>query len=152
MATEKEKEIQKKYIQSQLLRHQLNAMMEQKTLVDERLHELAVSMDAIQKLDELKKGEEMWSGIGSGAFVRSDIKDTDSVLISVGAGVIARKSRNRASEILQERIDEMKKLNMQIMEEATNYARQVEQLESEIEFMAEDMQQKGKNKGKSGRS
>lgn len=147
----KEKELQRKYIQAQLIKQQINAMIEQKNAVDEKMQELAVSLHALSKIDEMKRGEEIWSTIGSGAFVRSDIKDIDNVLVSIGADVIAKKPRSRASEILKERLEELKKINLQIMEEVTGYAQQVEQLESEIESLAEELhkqEQKAKKKGK----
>lgn len=146
MKAEKEREIQKKYIQAQLLKQQINAMIEQKNAIDERITELKITEDALNKLVDVKKGEEIWSSIGSGAFVRSDIKDNDNVLIGVGAGIVLKKDRGRASAILEERVNEMKKVDLEIMEEVTNYARQIEQLESEIQSLAEQMEKKKKGK------
>ncbi|MBI2579095.1 MAG: prefoldin subunit alpha [Candidatus Aenigmarchaeota archaeon] len=141
-----EKEIQKKYIQAQLLKQQINAMIEQKSAIDEKLGEMAVSLDAISKLEEIRKGEEIWSSVGGGVFVRSDIKDTESILVSVGAGVVAKKSRQRASEILKERMVELKKADLQIMEEVTSYAHQIEELEGEMESMMEEQEGKKSRK------
>jgi len=80
-------------------------------LVDEKVSEIVVTIDALKNLGKVKKGEEIWSGLGSGSFVRSDIKDIDKVLISVGAGVLIKEERNKAVDILQRRLDELNDSN-----------------------------------------
>ena len=65
------KALQEKYIELQILKQQVSSLIEQKHAIDERENELNVTLAALRKLDTVKKGDEMWSSIGSGAFVRS---------------------------------------------------------------------------------
>jgi prefoldin alpha subunit len=134
----REEELQTKYIQLQVLKQQLSAFIEEKQTVDERVNELNMTVDALHKLDDVTKGGEIWSSIGSSAFVRSDIKDTEKVLIAIGAGVVVRETRERAIEILQERADALNKINNDIMTEIMKFSGAIEQLEPEVERLAQE--------------
>jgi prefoldin alpha subunit len=138
MAKKKQEEnLQTKYIQLQLLKQQFSAFVEEKQRIDEKAGELNTTIDALHKLDDIEKGGEIWSTLGSGSFVRSDIKDTENVLVAIGAGVVAREKRERAIEILQSRLEELTKLNNDVMTEITRFAQAIAQLEAEVEKLAE---------------
>ncbi len=133
---EPEKELQTKYIQYQLLRQQLTAFSEEKALIDEKINELNATIDALHKLEDAKKGGEIWSPLGSGSFVRSDIKDVEKVMIAIGAGAVVRETRERAIEIFQGRLEELNKLQSDILRELEIIARTVQRLEPELEMLA----------------
>lgn len=132
----KQEEFQAKYIQLQVLKQQLAAFIEEKNVIDEKYNEMNVTIDALHKMEDVTNGEEIWSSIGSGAFVRSDIKDIEKVLVAIGAGVVVRERRERAIEILQERLDQLTNLNHEIITEATKFSRAIHQLEKEVELLA----------------
>ncbi|MBI3190670.1 prefoldin subunit alpha, partial [archaeon] len=102
-----ERELQAKYFQYQIMKQQMTAYMEEKAVIDERINELSMTIDALHKIDDVKNGNEMWSSLGSGAFVRSDIKDVQKAMISLGAGVVVKETKERCIEILQSRLEEI---------------------------------------------
>ncbi len=130
-------ELQKKYMQLQILKKNLETLAEQKTELDERIAELTITVDAIKRLGGIKKGGEMWSSLGSGSFVRSDIKDTEKVLIGIGAGVILKKNSAEASEILDTRINELNSIDKELMAELGKYIEQIQIIEPEVQRLAE---------------
>ena len=131
-----QQELQSKYIQYQLMRQQLTAYTEEKALIDEKLNELNSTIDALHRLGDVKKGEEVWSPLGSGSFVRSDIKDTDNVMIAIGAGVVVRETKERSIEILQGRLEELADVNNDLTAEMTKLTQVLEKLEPELEMLA----------------
>lgn len=131
-------ELQKKYLQLQMFRQQLQVMLEEKGMIDEKLSEMAMTMAALRELDNMKKGEEIWSSMGSGAFVRSDIKDLDKVLVSVGAGVVLKETRPKAIEILKSRMDELSQLNAELVTEINKLGEEVARLEPVVQKLAEE--------------
>ena len=133
-----QKELQRKYVQMQLLKQQLNALLEEKLLVDEKVSEIAVTVDALQNLGKVKKGDEIWSGLGSGSFMRSDVKDIDRVLISVGAGVLIKEERSRAIDILRSRLDELNKIDRDLIAEINKFSDNINKLEPEIQRLAKE--------------
>jgi len=133
---EPEQELQAKYIQYQLMKQQLAAYIEKKNAVDEQLKELNATIDALHKLESVEKGKEIWSSLGSGSFVMSDIKDTEKVMIALGAGVVAKETRERAIEILQGRLEELTKIDNELTSDMTKLANVLNALESELETLA----------------
>lgn len=127
-----EKELQKQYIQLYLLKEQFTSMAEEKSAVDGRISEMLVTLDALGKLESVKSGEEIWSSVGSGAFLRSDIKDIENVLIGIGAGVVMRKDRKQALEILKSRLEELVMIDSQMTSELEKYGQQIARLEDRM--------------------
>lgn len=134
-----EKELQRKYLQLQLYKHQLNTLIEQKNSIESRVEELKMTIHALEGLEKIKKGDEMWSSVGSSAFVMSDIKDTENVLINIGAGVVIKNTRKRSAEILQSRLNEMEEVNMSLMAEIIKYSEEVSKLEPEVQRLAQQL-------------
>lgn len=143
-----EKMLQRKYIQLQLLRQQTNALMEEKKLINERVTELTMTSNALQKMEYMKKGDEIWSTLGSGVFVRSDIKDIDKVFVAVGAGAVIKGTRDNAVKILESRLDELKKLDKEIVTELNKFAEQMSRLEPEIQRLQEHLQEQAQEQEK----
>lgn len=134
-----EKELQRKYLQLQLYKHQLNTLVEQRNSIEFRVEELKMTIHALEGLEKIKKGDEIWSSVGSSAFVISDIKDTDNVLINIGAGVVIKNTRKRSAEILQSRLNELEEVNMSLMAEIIKYSEEISRLEPEVQRLAQQL-------------
>ena len=132
-----EKEFQRKYLQLQLYKHQLNAYAEEKGKIDNRIAELRMTIDALENIGKINKGEEIWSPLGSSTFVMSDIKDTENVLVNIGAGVVIKSTRQRSIEILQSRLDEIEDVSRSLIAEMVKYSEEVEKLEPEVQRLAQ---------------
>ena len=132
-----EKEIQRKYLQLQLTKQQLTALIQEKNAIDERVAEMTVTINALNGFGAVKPGNEMWSPLGSGAFVISGIKDTENVLVSVGAGVVVKETKERAIELLNSRLEEIMKFDKEIVTEINRFSGQMEKIEEEMQKLAE---------------
>ncbi len=132
-----ERDVRKKYIELQIYKHQLNALIEEKNKIDSRVEELRMTINALEKLEKTKNGEEIWSPLGSNAFVISDIKDSENIMLSIGAGVVVKKNRKSSLEILQSRLDEMNEVNKALEDELHKYNREALRLETEVQKIAE---------------
>lgn len=134
-----EKELQRKYLQLQLYRHQFNALVEEKNKIDARIAEFRMTINALESLDKIKKGSEIWSPMGSSVFVMSDVKDTENVLVNIGAGVVIKSTRQRSVEILQSRLDEMEEVNRSLAAEILKYGEEIGKLEPEVQELAQKL-------------
>ena len=134
-----EQELQRKYLQLQLYRHQLNALTEEKNNLDARSAELRVTIAAIEEFEKIEKGDEIWSSLGSNAFVMSDIKDTKNVLVSIGAGVVIKSTKEHSLEILQSRLNELDEIRRAMEAEILKYSEEVSKLEPEVQRLAQEL-------------
>ena len=129
--------MQEKYIELQILKQQISSYVEQKQAIDEKEGEMNATIEALKSLPAVKKGEEIWSSLGSGTFVRSDIKDVEKVLVAVGAGVVAKETLPRAIEILELRVKEFSEISQGIVSQANSLVERINKLEPELEKLAE---------------
>lgn len=130
-------ELQEKYFELQMLKQQVSTYVEQKQALDERESELTTTINALKKLDTVKTGEEIWSSVGSGTFVRSDIKDIQKVLVAVGAGVIIKEDVPKAVKILESRLSEIEMVIREIVAQANAIVERIQRLEPEVQKLAE---------------
>lgn len=130
-----QEEMQKAYMQYQLVKQQLSSFAEERGKIVEKLKELMGTIESLKKLEGVDNGSEMWTPMGSGAFVSSDVKDVDDVLVAVGAGIVTKEKREKAIEILQARFQEMDKVDDMIIEELKRLSAQSEKLEKELKDM-----------------
>lgn len=133
-------EIQRKYIQVQMLRQYLTAMAEEKAKVDEKTNEATLTAIAMRKLKEQPKGQEMWSAFGSDVFVMSDIKDREKVIVGIGAGVFVKKDVDEAVATIEHRKGELEKIGTSLAEEALRLQAELMRLEPELQALAEKAQ------------
>ncbi len=132
-----EEEIQKKYIQMQMMKQQANAMMEEKGAIDQRISELAMTIDAVEKLAGVRKDSSIWAPIGNGSFVLADVKETENVFVSIGAGVVVKQTRERSLEILSQRRSELVNLNNEMVKELNTLAKELNDIETDLQELVQ---------------
>jgi len=139
-----DKELQKKYFYSQILRQQASALMEEKQMIDTRINEFNITKEAMKRMGDMKKGDLMWSPLGSGAFMIASNADTGKVLLNAGAGVLIKTERSHAIEVLDGRLKELQDADMHITTELSKFINQLGSVEKEMQEMVElDEHRKG---------
>ncbi len=137
-----EKELQQKYLYGQLLKQQATALIEEKQAIEARLGEVVMTKEAINRIGGTAKGDVIWSPLGSGAFMISNVADTKSVLVNVGAGVLVKTNHDNALSILEGRMNELQEADTQITAELNRFAQQLGALESEMQQMVHEEERK----------
>ena len=133
-------ELQKKYIELQMLKQHVNSLVEQKQVIDEKRTELAITLNALNNLHSIAKGDEIWSTLGSGTFVKSDIKDHTNVLVAVGAGVVVSETTENAAKIIESRMADLETIERDIIKQAEAYIERINKLEPDVQRLAEEAQ------------
>ena len=138
--TDAKKDLQRKYMQFQMLRQYLVALTEERANVERKLTEFALTTAALEKLDKIKQGEEMWSSLGSDCLALSEIKDNDKVVIGIGASVYMKKPVAEAREIIKSRREELIKAEKEMVAEMEALNQQLARLEPEISRLGQTVQ------------
>lgn len=95
-------ELNRLAIQAQLLQREGQALEGQIDIMRTTISDMNATIDTLNNL-EMAKNEGLLP-VGSGAYITCKQVDADSVLISVGAGLIVRKKAKEAVEILDGRL------------------------------------------------
>lgn len=134
-----EEELQKLYMQHQMLQQYIKGYSEQSGVIEGKIQELIATTDAIKEIHEGKESE-MLANLGSQVFVKSTLSDKNNVIVELGAGIYADKPIDEAAKILFSRKQELMNVNNQIMMEINKLAMQMKHLEPQIQDLMEKMQ------------
>ena len=96
-----------------------------------------MTINALEELSKVKNGDEIWSSLGSLTFVKSDIKDTENVLVGAGGGVVITATRENAIKILKGRLKELGDKDAEIVNEINKAGGLMEKAEKDIHAFAE---------------
>ena len=119
-------------------RRQMESSKSEVRFLDATLEELRSSVEAIEALKENKDGTEMLVSIGSGSFIKAQLKDTGKVIVGVGAGLSVEKDLDAARKILEERSQEIIRAMERFQNNAAEMNERMMELDQEYrQIMAE---------------
>lgn len=125
-------EAQEKMMQFQLLEQTLQSIKQRQQAVLQSLEELSRSKQAMEDLKDEKPCDALIP-IGSNNFISGSIKDSKDIFVGIGSGVVVKKTREHALEIIDSHIDEIKKAMDELIGHEQRVIMQLEKLKPEIQ-------------------
>jgi prefoldin alpha subunit len=112
---------QNKLLEMQMLNQQMQHLQQQLQSLDQQLGSLE---NLKSDLDSLKnqKDAKTYSALNGGVLVESEIKESDSVLLSVGANVLVKKKKEAALELIDRQLKDLKEIRVKLENEANKMA------------------------------
>ena len=138
MADEKEKKLQKLYLQFQVLEQHIKQAQQQSMALNAQLAELISTMQSLDALKNVKPGTEVLMQISSGIYAEGEIKDSDNLIVNVGANTTVKKNLSDTKKIIESQIEEMKELRKQAAEELQNLTNQAALIEKEMNRLSSE--------------
>jgi|Deesub1362A_J573_1020465.scaffolds.fasta_scaffold04806_8 prefoldin alpha subunit len=114
----------------QLLTSQADAIVQQMNLIQNAIND---ATETIEALKSLESSAEILYPIGSGVYVRGEIKEVDEVLMSIGSGVVVKRTKERAISLLEDRVKEMNKRLEELASKYNEIAGEVEKIKEQLE-------------------
>ena len=125
------------------LLNEINAYRQQADLIQQQIELIQASIaevDALSNtLDDLKgeKSVEAFVPVGAGSFIKGELKDTDEIIISIGAGYAIKKDAEGAKVIiagqkkdLEDSLDKMLANLQQVTDIVANLQGQAQQIQA----------------------
>ena len=85
-------DMQKKYVEFQMIQQQMQQLQQQIEKFDKQLMELNGVITALEEFKTMKKGSDMLVPLASGIFASGELKGAEHVRVNVGANVSVKKS------------------------------------------------------------
>jgi len=139
-------ELQRMYFEAENYKRQLEGISAQIQVLEAAMAETEAAIKALDSLREAKKGDEILVPIGSGSFIKGEIKDKESVIIGIGAGISVEKKVSEAKKILEAREKDMKDTLEKLRNGATQANKKLMELSSKSEGIMQEIQA-GEQKG-----
>tara|TARA_Y100000034_G_scaffold49440_1_gene61156 strand:+ start:1217 stop:1627 length:411 start_codon:yes stop_codon:yes gene_type:complete len=134
----KEKEqAQQKYIEVQVLEQQLKQNQRNLEIMNQQLLELNAIEQSLIELKKTKKGQEMLVPLGSGIFVKSELKDNNEILTNVGADVVISKTSAEAKTFIKKQTEFVTGMISKTEKEMQSAVVKYQELKEELQGMVE---------------
>ncbi len=132
---ENEKKAQELYMEFQVIEKHIKQMQRQLEALTSQLMELHATGNSLDEFNKIKVGTDILVPLSSGIFVKANIKDNSEFLINVGANVAVTKNTASAKRLIQNQIEELKKVQKQMIGELENMTSRAAQLEMQLQSL-----------------
>ncbi len=124
---------EQKMMRLQVLQNSLQKLEQREKLLIQGLEDLERTKLALQEL----KGSEgqAFVPVGANNFVKGNIEDSENVLVSIGAGIAVKKTRENALKLSESRIAEFRKEAEKTMEDMKKMGAEFQNLQTELQAM-----------------
>lgn len=135
MEESKEKKAQEMYMQFQALDQHIKQLQKQLEMVTSQLIELNATGNSLDEFRKIAQGKEIFVPLSSGIFAKASIKDNSELLVNVGANVAVKKDIASTKKLIQNQVEEIRKIQKQMIDELEKMTNHAAQLERQLQSM-----------------
>lgn len=132
---EKQEKVKQKYLEIQLLQQHLQEVQQQLQIFEQQSTELERINEGLESVQKEKK-KQMFSQLGAGVFLQTELKDNKNVIMNVGSDIFVSKPINEAMELIKKNITETEKIIKKIKEQLSKAQPQLSSLQHELRELA----------------
>jgi len=137
-----EEKLQKTYLEFQMLDQQIKQLDKQHTAINNQLMELMATKQSLEDMEKLKDNTEILVPLSSGIYAKAELKDNKNFIVNVGANTALVKDSNSTKKLMESQIEEMKKVQENIVNHLQEQTTKAAMLEQEINKIASTLQNK----------
>jgi len=127
-----QKELQKMYLELQLLDEQMKQVQKQAVALDEQLVELNNTLQALDDFNKTDIGTNILVSLSPGIFTNAELKNNKELFVNVGNNIIVKKNVAETKELLKKRLDAINKYREAILVELQKMNAKAVNIEQEI--------------------
>ena len=136
----KEKKAQEMYMQFQALDQHIKQLQRQLEAVTQQLMELTATGISLDEFKKISAGKEIFVPLSSGIFAKASIKDTSDLLVNVGANIAVKKDIDSTKKLIQNQMEEIRKIQKQMVDELEKMMNHAAQLEMQLQGIVSEGQ------------
>ncbi len=120
---------------------QFQQLQENVSALEKHIFDLRTLRDNIDSLAKSKISSEILMPLGSGIFVKGELKDSNNIIMNVGSGVCVEKTVDEAKDTIHKQLTEVSAVLEQLQEEMNKTSTRLHQLQSDLsEAKQEDLE------------
>ena len=127
-----EKEIQKKYMEYQVIGERIKQLQEQMQTAEQQLIEIMATLQSLDEFSTLKENDEILVPVNNGIFVKANLKKENKLLVNVGSSVVVDKSIDDTKKLIEKQKDEMEGIRGKIALNLNKLIENAQSLEKEL--------------------
>lgn len=135
---QKQKELQQKFMEYQMMEQQLKQVQEQMEKLDAQSNEVKAVEQSIADIGKASPGDEVLVPVSGGIFFRATIKDSKDFLVNVGSNVVVTKDIEGTSALVHKQGEEVEKYKMMLSQQMEELMANHQKLEDDLKNIIED--------------
>ena len=128
-----EQEIQSLQAYAAEYSNQFTMLSEQLKFISAAKSEARVSIDTLETLKTTEKGTTVLLPLGGGVAIRATVPETETMLVTIGAGVTVEKSSDDTISYLNDRITEMEASEKRLTESIAKLQEQMQAVDARMQ-------------------
>jgi prefoldin alpha subunit len=125
-------EIQKKFIQFKMIEDHIQELSKQHDLFEKQQQELNNTLEALEQLPTLKKGQEIMIPLAAGILIKGTISDPSSLFVNVGSDVTMTKTIEEGRGMVKEQLDQISEYEKQVTEQLVRLSEMADKVNEEL--------------------
>src|SRR3989338_6006755 len=135
MEKNKEEKAREMFMEFQALEQHIKQLQKQLEMVTGQMIELSGTNKSLDEFANIKANSEIFVPLNSGIFAKASILTTKELLVNVGANVVVKKDVPSAKSLISKQIDEIRKVQKQMIEELEKMTANASELEGKIQSL-----------------
>lgn len=131
-----EEKIKKLYLQYENLKSEMNVLITEKNMIENKLNELNVTLDVIEELEKMKKGDRILASLGSGIFVEANVADVKELIVNIGARALRKMSIEDTKKFIREKIRDLENVSQEMETRLAKNLQMLQAIEQKLEEMS----------------
>ena len=128
-------DLQKKYMEFQMLQQQMQQVGQQIQALDSQASEMDLVQQALDEFGSAKTESDAFVTLTPGLFVKAKITNTEKVLLNVGSGAVVEKNIPDAKKVIAEQGTELRKLKVELTEQLEKLSEHGAKLQEELQSL-----------------
>ena len=141
MASSNDDELRKLSVELRMLEQTAETLQSRLSMINAVATDLTYANMALENLDKEKENAELLVPIGGTSYIRAKLDDPDKIIVGLGAGVSAEKTRQEAKEIIKKRLEDLGKTQQAVQQQFVQVAERINLDRERFETMAAAMRE-----------
>jgi prefoldin alpha subunit len=141
LASSNDEELRKLSVELRMLEQTAEALQSRLSMINAVATDLTYANMALENLDIEKENAELLVPIGGTSYIRAKLDNPDKIIVGLGAGVSAEKTRQEAKEIIKKRLEDLGKNQQAVKQQFVQVADRINMDRERFETMAAAMRE-----------
>jgi len=141
LASKDEEELRKLSLEIRLLEQTFETLQQRLNMINAVATDLSYANAALENLEKEKENAELLVPIGGTSYIKAKLDNPDRIIVGLGAGVSAEKTRQEAKEIIKKRLEDLQKTHQSIQQQYSQVAERIAQDRERFESMVTTMRE-----------
>ncbi|HLC99186.1 MAG TPA: prefoldin subunit alpha [Candidatus Nanoarchaeia archaeon] len=133
-----QKELQKRYLELQLLDQQIKQIQKNIELIENQMAELESMSISLEELSSVKPGTEIFVPVAGGVFAKAELKDNKDLVINVGAGTAVKKSITQTKGMIANQINDIASARDELLMQLHQFVSKAQKIQQDLIKLQEE--------------